>query len=261
MTSDNEARLTIEIKNTQPVQLLDLTAAFTAYAEEYQQFARSEGHDVSGENVQLYVHELRTGSIIADLMSLAEQTSIVLDHLEVLAGFATHLNEVVDHYLRAKEKKGFVPTRPQLKNYLNMFKPVAKDNGSQVNTVVQDGGIVIQQFNISSQEAAQVIRGVSQDLARKPQEDERRFTDEALTIYQARDAKNSDTGNLGRIDLFSKKALKLRFSNEEVKQQVMETEENVFHLVFIVDGKVIMAEDKPVAYLISNVIDSFEKPE
>ena len=87
----SDPKLTIEIKNTRPVQLSDMTAAFTAYAEEYQRFAQRDGHDVSGENVQLYVHELRTGSIIADLVSLADQASIVLDHLYQRALIRTHV--------------------------------------------------------------------------------------------------------------------------------------------------------------------------
>ena len=259
MTSTDAPRLTVEIKNKKPVQLLDLTASFSAYAEEYQRFARKEGHDTAGENVQLYVHEIRTGSIIADFISLAEQTSLVLEHREVLAGFASHLNEVVHHYLGSKKIPDFNASKPQLKNYLNIFKPIAKDTGSQINNIVQDGGVVIQQFNISSAEAERVVRSVSYDLVKKPFEDEKRFTDEAMTVYQARD--NSDTGNLGRIDRFSNKALKLLFANDEVRDAVMETEENVFHLVFIVDGKVIMAEEKPVAYQISNVVDAFLKPE
>ncbi len=79
-------------------------------------------------------------------------------------------------------------------------------------------------------------------------------------MYQARDAKSSDSGNLGHIDRYSNKPLKLRFANEEVRLDVMEREENVFHLVFMVDGKVIMAEGRPVAYLINHVSDAFEKP-
>ncbi len=253
-------KLTIEIKNTQPVQLSDLTAAFKAYAEEYQRFAQEDGHDISGENVQLYVHELRTGSIIADLVSLADQASIILDHLDVLVGFTSHMNEVALHFLRTKTKAEFTPTKSELKNYLNIFKPIAKDSGSQINNIVQDGGTVIQQFNIGSDEATNILRNVALELAKKPNEEEERFTDEALTVYQARDSKSSDIGNLGHIDRYSDKPLKLRFATEEVRLEIMEREENVFHLVFMVDGKVIMAEGRPAAYLITNVSDTFEKP-
>ncbi|GAA0630288.1 MULTISPECIES: hypothetical protein [Thalassospira] len=259
MSKPDSLRLTVEIKNKRPVQLLELTASFSAYAEEYQRFAQSAGHDTAGENVQLYVQEIRTGSIIADFISLAEQASIILEHREVLAGFASHLSEIAHHYLGNKKIENFSASKPQLKNYLNIFKPIAKDTGSQINNIVQDGGVVIQQFNITSSEAEKLVRAVSYDLVKKPIEDEQRFTDEALTVYQARD--NSDSGNMGRIDRFSRKALKLLFANDEVRNEVMETEENVFHLIFIVDGKVIMSENTPVAYHISNVVDAFVKPE
>ncbi|WP_288348574.1 hypothetical protein [uncultured Thalassospira sp.] len=259
MTSPDAPRLTVEIKNERPVQLLDLTASFTAYAEEYQRYARQEGYDTAGENVQLYVHEIRTGSIIADFISLAEQTSMILEHRDVLAGFASHLNEITRHYLDIQKIPDFVASKLQLKNYLNIYKPIAKDTGSQINNIVHEGGTVIQQFNITSTEAERVIRGISHDLIKKPFEDEQRFTDEALTVYQARD--NSDKGNLGRIDRFSGKALRLLFANDEVREAIMETEENVFHLIFIVDGKVIMSEETPVAYHITNVVDAFVKPD
>ncbi len=62
-------------------------------------------------------------------MSLS-QCSLVLD---VLVGFISHLNEVTQHFLRIKNKAEFTPTKSELKNYLNIFKPVAKDSGSQIN--------------------------------------------------------------------------------------------------------------------------------
>jgi hypothetical protein len=64
--SADDGVLRFELKNTKPVDLLDLTSALTAFAEAYQDHVIGAGYDLDRDNVRLFVREIRTGSIIAD---------------------------------------------------------------------------------------------------------------------------------------------------------------------------------------------------
>jgi hypothetical protein len=71
------AVLTYYLKTTQPVGLLDLTASLTAIGEQFRRFMREDGADIAEEDIRLYIKEVREGSVVADLIALAQQLSFV----------------------------------------------------------------------------------------------------------------------------------------------------------------------------------------
>lgn len=263
MADSEEIVLVIEIKNNRPVDLLDLTRSLEALATQYRAFAKAKGYDVADENVRLYVHELRSGSIIAELASYAEQASMVLDHLTTLGGFVSHINEITNYFLGRRDNLPETDKK-ELQNISKIYEVTAKDQSAQFNTFVSEGGQVVQNFNFSidSNEARSVQNGISRRLDKKPKdkEDEDEFEEEYLIIFQARGVASSKAGDLGIIDKFSEKPLRLRFSSEEAKAAILE-EERVFKLVYVVRGKVETAGGVPVGYKIHEVLDTFERPD
>jgi len=250
--------LTLEIKNEKPVDLLVLAASLEAYANQYQTFVRSTGHDVEGENVRLYVQEMRSGSIIAEFISLAEQISLVADHLDALGGFVTHIREISEYYLGKRETKSEVSDK-ELQRVSDFYEITAQDQGSQINTIVKDGGQVILNVNVTSTEARAIQNGIQRDINKPPEEDEHNFHEELLLIWQARNDLRSKAGDQGKIDRYSEKPLKLLFENDEAKKAILD--QDLFHLIFIVSGKVMTADEQPVAYKIYEVHEWFERPE
>jgi hypothetical protein len=101
-TRERTPTLTIKIENKKPIELLDLTASLSALGQNYEEFVFSHGYDPKAGNVRLYITELRSGSIIAELQSLADQASFVLDHLDVFAGFVTNLDDLIKFFLNQK---------------------------------------------------------------------------------------------------------------------------------------------------------------
>jgi hypothetical protein len=69
-----------ELQNKSPVDLLDLTAALAAFGESYQDFVFDAGFDGEPGNVRFFIKEIRSGSIIADLISKSDQVSLVMQH-------------------------------------------------------------------------------------------------------------------------------------------------------------------------------------
>jgi hypothetical protein len=69
---------TLKLDNKQPVALDDLSASFGALGQAFQDYLLSEGLAPPADGVRLYVHELRTGSIIASFQAIADQAKLFL---------------------------------------------------------------------------------------------------------------------------------------------------------------------------------------
>jgi hypothetical protein len=89
-----QATIRFEVQNSKPVDLFDLTSALSAFGEGYQDHIIQSGIDLDRDHLRLYVKELKTGSIIADLVSLAPQISAIVEHIDLATGFITHLSHV-----------------------------------------------------------------------------------------------------------------------------------------------------------------------
>jgi hypothetical protein len=165
-TLSSEGLLTFKLDNKAPVALDDLTESLHAVADAYQDFLIAAGLSIPGEGVRLYVHELRTGSIIAVFQALADQARFlfgehgvvptaqsVFDHPDTLAGFLGSVNDVVQFFLGRTEGKK-EPTKREADQIIKILEPVAKDNGSQLNMAVS-GSVHIGEihYHYNSQEA------------------------------------------------------------------------------------------------------------
>ena len=77
-TRVDDAILTYLFSNTRPIELLDLTSSLFAIGEQYRSFIRRQGESLSEDDYRLYVREVRTGSIIVDLVSQAAQPQVLV---------------------------------------------------------------------------------------------------------------------------------------------------------------------------------------
>jgi hypothetical protein len=256
--SPSPPTLGIRLENKRPVELLDLTASLHAFGEEYGDFVNSHGFDPIADNVRLYITELRTGSIIAELQAIAEQSSFVLKHGEIFAAFLTHFSDIVGFFL-TMSKPPNIPdvSRTEAERIAQIFEPVAKDSGSQLFMNVK--GDVTINYNYTSDQANTIQNNVRRYLG-PSHTHTGPFTKEVMTLYQMR-GDTSKAGDRGIIEAFGKKPVKLEFMNEEAKRAILDRTDNPFRLAFIVDGIVSTADGKPALYKIYTVHDAIERPE
>ncbi|WP_434732910.1 hypothetical protein NL154_15160 [Rhizobium sp. YTUHZ044] len=256
----DDSVLRIEFNNTKPIELVDLTMSFTALAEFFKDYANVRTGDPRPDNLRLYVKEIKSGSVIADLIAVAEQAQWLMDHKEVFAGFVANTNELVNYFLgRAPAKaKDSEPTVRQARQIAQFVEPVAKDFGSQLNMNVMEGGIVhVHQhhyFNINGMEANAIQNSVSRFLG--PQLPSSQFlSDQMMTLEQVKNAAAAKTGDRGIIESVYSKPVRLRFASEEAKKRVLDLHENPFECVFLVNVEVRSAAGKPALYHILEVTD------
>lgn len=100
-----EATLTYTFENTRPVELLDLTNSLLAIGEQYRSFIRRQGETLVEDDYRLYVREIRTGSIIVDLISLAAQPQMLGPVAPFLVQFTNELAEWFEFFKGVKDAK------------------------------------------------------------------------------------------------------------------------------------------------------------
>lgn len=246
--------LRVEFKNTQPVELSDLAGSLTALGESYEDYAvaREKGPP---SGVRLYIQELRSGSIIADLVQLMDQASLIVEHFDIYAGFVTNFDDSIRFFLNLPSKDS-KPSRREAQQVSQIFDPVAKDGGSQLFLTVHGGVHVHHEYN--SQQANAVQNGVRRFLgATYPVSGP--FRDELLYLHQVRADLKTHAGDRGVIESFSGRPVKLIFASEEAKKAVLDRP-FPFNEAFIVDGEVLTVEGKPALYKIYSVKDVFDRP-
>ncbi|ASP92488.1 hypothetical protein [Sinorhizobium meliloti] len=248
--------LRIEFKNTKPIELVDLTTSFTALAESFKDFANSTTGDPHPNNLRLYVKEIRSGSVIADLITVAEQAQWIMEHAEVFAGFVSSTNELVNYFLGRESAKAAEPSVKQARQIAQFVEPVAKDFGSQLNMNVMDGAVVHvhQHFHINGMEANAVQNGVNRFLGpRLPSTQV--LPDQLMILEQVKNSASAKSGDRGIIEAVYPKPVRLQFSSEEAKRRVLDLQENPLQCVFQVNVEVRSIEGRPALYRIIEVTD------
>lgn len=251
--------LTVKIDNTQPIDLIDLTKSLTALAQEFRDFTDEGQPDV--QDIKLYIKELRSGSVIADLIPIAQQADWLLDHKDLLGAFISNFSDLANYFLTGKTPPKALPTQEQAKRLAQIVEPVAKDAGGQFNMQISDQAKVEihQHFYLGYRDANALQNGVRRYLGPDLQAVEIR-RDLLLTLEQVKNVASSKTGDRAIIEALWPRPVKLQFLNDEAKSQVLNLEDNPLQKVFLVDVEVHAIGGKPVLYRIIEVKDDLEKP-
>lgn len=264
-------KLILKFDNRTPVALDDLTVSLSAIAEAYQDYIVASGKFPPDEGVKLYVHDLRTGSIIAELQAIAQQGHLLFgdhgvvptlqsafDHGDTLAGFLGNINDVIQFFLGTSVSKR-EPTRREADQIVKFLEPVAKDTGSQLN--LQFNGpthIEAIHFHYNSQQANAVQNSARRYLGPTLPASQI-MHDELLTLHQVRGDAKSRSGDRGVIESISRSPVRLWFTSEEIKKGILESPDNPFQRIFLVDVEVKTADGRPGLYKVLALKDSFEK--
>ena len=254
---DDATGLRVELKNQRPVELLDLTLSLHALGRQDQEFVHSRGFDPKAKNVRLYIRELKSGSIIADLQQIADQASFVLQHAETYAAFVANFNDLVSFFLESRALKDGGVSKREAERVSQFLEPVAKDGGSQLFLTVQGDAAV--HVHLNSEQANAIQNNVRRFIGPQP-EPSGHFQGEALYLYQLRGDASSRAGDRGVIEAFSSKPVKLHLMSDDVKAAIIDAQTNPFHMVYVVDGQVSTVNGEPALYKIYAVHDAFDRP-
>ena len=258
--AQDTGRLTIEIENQRPVELLDLTTSFLSVGDEYRRFTTSRGL-AGAEDARFYVQQIRTSSIIADLVPIVAATLPLLDHVNNVIQFAQYLKVAYSVLLGYPTGKSLELDKRSLENLAHILEPVVKDPGAQIHI----SGTHIN-FNAPIQMTYNHIEAnaIQNTVRRRIEEMQEPVTgihrNVVLYWYQARNTPASSPIDRGIIESISLNPVKVVFSNETIKAEMLFEDETPFRMAYIVDVSVETINGRPILYNVLAVHDKLEHP-
>jgi hypothetical protein len=257
---EDKMKLTIEINNKHPVELTDLAKSMMSLADEYRGFLAAHDAHIEADDVKLYVKEIRTGSIIQELVAMAPYALPFVEHSKTIVEYAEHLKTLYEWFAGKSDKKPQVVEKTTLQNLSTIVEPVAKDHGSQMNFGAMNvQGDFVLNVNLTSTEANAVQNAIRReiDAMREPVTG----THEQVVMYwaQARAQADHKPGDKARIESLYRGDVKVRFANDGLKAKMLYDEAYPFRKAFVVDVSVETIEDKPVLYKVLEFHEAIDR--
>lgn len=215
-------RLEITINNTSPVSLTDLTLSLLAVGHQFETFIENEFSSEASAKSELLIKEVRTGSIVFELVAQALPIIPLLWQGGALLEWANYAKDTLEWLQGKCTSPPRELTKNDLKQWHSILEPVAKDNGSQLNFTVSDGGAVINQFFINSDGANAAQNKIKRHIGTLEEPSDSIFRKRVMTWYQAKFDNASQTGNKATIESINTRPLRVLFDNNAVKSQMFE---------------------------------------
>ncbi len=264
--------LTLKIDNSQPIELSDFVGAFTSLAREYRSQIR-DNPDYE-DDAQIFVKEVRKGSIIADLMPVIASTA------PIVAQYADQAWQAIEFVNKWEERisgliAGNAPKDAQksdLDTFSNAVAAIARDPDASSTleaATFEDGERQVRAaFKFNSKQAVAAEKTLKSAYKQLEQEktDNRERVLMIFTRSDVKDAPNDKrSGERVVIEEISKKDLAIMYASdlakERIKHEVREADDNIFKKGFVVDVIVVSRNNRPVAYKITEVYEVIDLPD
>lgn len=256
----DDIRLVIKINNKQPVELIDLTKSLVSLASNFDRYSTKNAKSKEDKEAKLYVKEIRSGSIIIELIELATIGLIPFaENVNTILDFGVYFKSAVDFYLNNKGKAPELEP-VEYKELSTILNPVAKDKGSQFNLSTTVNGNVVLNFNMNSNETNAIQNIFEKEIKKLKLPESNGDTEErvVLTFFQARSDISSKVGNKGIIEAISNKPMNIVFDTSELKAEILHSDLNPLKTAYLVDMKVETINGKPSIYRILQLHEYFE---
>ncbi|MGL4959601.1 MAG: hypothetical protein ACRC67_00095 [Inquilinus sp.] len=253
----SDSSLEIRFETSKPVEVLDLATSLTSVGRQYMQFVATRGFLET--DAKLYVKEIRSGSIICELIGIAKQIpwADLVGVASTSLDFAIRLTQIID-WFRGKNKDVAEPSRGEMETTKGILIPVVNDIGGHMTINCNDNAQVVLNFTIGSIEANAVSHRIENQLKQSALPITGRQELKEFSWYQANNNLKAKSGDRGVIESISPKPVKVRFTSESIKETM--TEGPIFERVYIVDALVEIREEKPYQYTIINLHDYRSAP-
>jgi len=215
-----EQHLEVTIKNKKPVVLTDLTASLHAIGEQYHAFVLNDAPADQQISTRLLVKDVRSGSIIFDLVANALPIVPMLWDGGSLAEWCKVAKEMLAAWVDTKKKPPRAISKTDLNQWDSILEPIAKDQGSQMNITARNGNVTVNQIIINHTDANVAQNTIHRQLEELDEPIDATYRKKAMTWYQAKFDNTSKTGNKVKIESVTHKPLKVVFDNDKIKEEM-----------------------------------------
>ena len=95
----SETKLQVHIKYSNKIELSHYINSLNSLNTEYYEYLRSSSDHLQPEDIRLYVNEIKTGSIITDLIAYSPTLLAFAEHANTIIDFAKHLYSNINRSL------------------------------------------------------------------------------------------------------------------------------------------------------------------
>lgn len=255
-----DVRLILKIDNKQPIELMDLTRSLVALASQFDKHVSKNGDSKENREAKLYVKEIRTGSVIVELIELATVGLIPFaENVNTILDFAVYLKKATGYFLdKSADKPELVPS--DYKELSAIINPIARDNGSQLNLSTTVNGNVELHLHLNSIESNAIQNNLKRELEilKLPETVENIYERVIMTWWQARSDIKSKIGNKGVVEEISEKPMNIVFESDELQAEMLHSDINPFKSAFVVDLRIQNIQGIPRVYKILKLHEYFE---
>lgn len=250
--------LKIEINNNHPVELIDLTKSLYCLGEQYKRYCMKHADQSLTEDFKLFIKEIKTGSIKADLIALAPLTLEIVRDIDTVKEYASYLKYSFDYFL-GKSNKKYEYEKPDYIALSGILDPVAKDSGSQFNiNAANSNNTIVVANNITFIEANAAQNAINKEQKELERLKENIHEKALLYLVQTKKDTASQTGDRGIIEEISPRTVKIIFESEEIKKAIIHAQKNPYHYAYVVDVKVQTVQSIPTVYKVISYHESVE---
>lgn len=249
--------LLIHIEQTKPIEIGDFTKSLNGLCGLFTQYAAEKG--MCATTPKLYVSKIQEGCIDV-FLQLVEAFVPFMVEANIYCDFVSHIKNIKNFLVKGDGEKPNL-SKVELDNLSDSMAFVVNDAKGSVDiqaingvsqTIYNNCPFVFIDGNGIQNQAARL----KEELLKTQLETSMIYTNQLLTICQAKRDIAEETGNRGRIDtLNGGKPLKLVFDTPELKQKILLNQANPFTKVFQVDVEIQTANGKPFAYCVKALHD------
>lgn len=252
-----------------PIELGDFVTAFTSLGNQYGRYMKQEHPDLK-EDARLFVREVRPGSFIGDLLPSVASFIGIMDQALIVEQFVRLYGKRLRTYFDIGGRLEDA-SKAELKDFMGQVAAInrAKNGRGEIRAVsYEDGKRQVRatvEFNtVTAQKATKEIEAHKAELDAIGSADHERV----LMTFKRSDigtaAVGVRSGERVIIEEILEKDLALIYgatmAEERIKDQMRNTEENIYHKGFVVDVNVTTKGGNPVAYNVTHVHQVIDIP-
>lgn len=266
--SDGAARIVIEIRNEQPIDLLEFTASLTGLAREHEATLREARPELPVDETRLLIVDVRKGSIILELLPVLAPFISAAEFTNTAVAFVENFAKAIGHL---KLPGGRLPDAKtqRLKNMIDAVLALSRDPGGEmsISARLRDGD-TLQELVVRREEARQVVENASAQRKEIEQTQDVVYEKVLMRLHQSSvDAlrvgkRTSEKGIVERIDLVPRTLVYVSdHAGRVIKGEILKPEGNPFQKGFIVDLDVETVGGRPRVYRILAVYEVIDLEE
>ena len=258
--------LTLKLENSVPVSLDAFINHLVGFSQEFEKSALESEPDFI--DAEIFIQEIRSGSIIADLIPFVAST------IPLIASEADKVFVAVEFVKKWQTRltmlaQGIVPegsTKGDLGRWAKSVEAIARDpmasSTLEAATFVDGKRDVLAHFTFRTSEARRIQDTIEGEFRRL---DDEKSADHVrvLMTFTRSDVADAPvgrrTGEKVVIEEISTRPLAITYGSEiaeqRIKYEIREGDDNIYKKGFVVDVKVQYRGSKPVAYSILHVHD------